>query len=103
MRSMVCYQYFCPVDQAVSYIGRTKRHLLTRIEEHVSPKENSPVLNHVLNCTCTFDRDQFSITGIHSANNELDLAIAEAILISQKKPVLNTALANKGASVFLKL
>ena len=101
LRSMVCYKYSCPVDQANSYIGRTKRHLLVRADEHVNPAENSPILNHLLNCSCSYNSDHFSI--IHSCRNEIDLAISEALLISRHKPKLNTALGNNGASVFLKL
>ena len=40
LRSMVCYKYSCPVDQAVSYISRTKRQLLDRVE-HLSVKDNN--------------------------------------------------------------
>lgn len=101
LRSMVCYRYICPVDQAFSYIGRTKRHLLTRVQEHVSPRGNSPIMNHILDCTCNFERGNFSI--LQQCKNDLDLQITEALLITQHKPSLNTALANNGASVFLKL
>ena len=34
--SNVVYKFFCPCDTAISYIGYTTRHLITRANEHLN-------------------------------------------------------------------
>ena len=53
LKSLVVYKYACPVDPVQIYVGRTKRHLLTRIREH--GKTQSAVSAHNSTCKC-FDK-----------------------------------------------
>ena len=51
--SNVVYQFKCQRDAEVSYIGETKRHLITRAKEHLAVYNSnmkSEVKFHVLNC-----------------------------------------------------
>ena len=100
LSSMVVYKYSCPLT-GLSYIGKTKRHLLSRVREHKSPRSNSAIFNHIIECNCQVNLTDFSI--LYSANSEYDLNIAEALLIADRKPELNRNLANNGTSLFLKL
>ena len=45
LRSGVIYKYTCLVDPNISYIGKTKRRLIRRIQEHGS-LQDSAVLGH---------------------------------------------------------
>ena len=103
LKSMVIYNYSCSVDQSITYIGKTKRHLQSRVREHTEATyaNNSAIFNHRLNCTCSVKLDNFKI--LHSTRNEYDLNIAEALYIRDVKPSLNSTLNNNGNSIFLKL
>ena len=97
-RSCIIYQYTCSRDSRQSYIGKTKRHFLTRIREHGTSA--SAVKSHCDNCGC-FDQNNFRI--IHSCNSDYDSIICEALLIRKHNPTLNNTLSNNGQSLFLKL
>ena len=51
LKARVVYKFSCLSDSDTYYIGKTKRHLVSRAKEHVNPKEtNQPeVKNHILN------------------------------------------------------
>ena len=101
LRSNVIYKFTCSVDPTIVYIGRTKRHLTTRLHEHrSSPSAIRTHLDSCNNCNIDFD-NRFEV--IDSAAYEFQLAIKEAIWIKQSNPSLNTALANNGASVHLQV
>ena len=101
LKSNVVYQFTCSGDQNVSYIGKTKRHLVSRIREHLSPTSNSAVFEHVATCNCPCTADNFNI--LATCSSPLELSIAEAIHIRELKPSLNVSLHNQGQSFFLKL
>ena len=60
LMSNIVYKFNCPVDQDMSYIGMTTRHLITRVKEHKSRK-CSAIFEHFKNCTCkeNFSDDNF--------------------------------------------
>ena len=101
LKSMVVYQFTCSVDQNISYIGRTKRHLLSRVKEHSCPTGNSAVLEHIAVCNCSCTVDNFTI--LTTCCSALELSIMEALFIRDLKPSLNASLNNQGQSIFLKL
>ena len=103
LHSSVIYKYECPVAQGVTYIGKTSRHLLTRIKEHTrpNPTSRSAISDHIMNCSCIPSTANFTI--IHSSRNDFDLAIAESLCIKELNPSLNQTIAGSGQSVFLKL
>ena len=100
LRSCVIYKYSCLVDPNIAYIGKTKRHLIKRIQEHGSVQDSS-ILSHRASCNCPFSPSNFSI--LRSCNSEFDLSYCEALYIKKYNPSLNRTISNHGSSVFLKL
>ena len=100
-RSSVVYSFNCQIESDTSYIGRTTRHLTTRIGEHRSnPSAIRTHLNNCQSCTENLD-DNFKI--IDYARDNFELSIKEALHIRHLAPSLNRALKNQGASVHLRL
>ena len=67
----VVYKFKCLHDANNIYIGKTIRHLATRVKEHGTSPSNSAVSNHLTSCeTCklNFSCDNFSI--IDSGKND---------------------------------
>ena len=102
LRSLLLYKYTCNSCKAI-YIGKTRRHFLVRIFEHLGislkthikytynryNKCNSAILNHV-NCQkCVGNVQNFKIIG--SATNDFQLKIKESLLIRKNKPKINGA------------
>ena len=98
LKSCVVYKYSCANDSQHSYIGKTKRHLLTRIMEH--QKVASAVKTHCERCPC-FAFSNFKI--LRTCRTDYEASIVEAILIRNNRPSLNNTLTNSGQTVFLKL
>ena len=89
--SCLVYKYTCVCDAQLSYIGKTKRHLATRIREHAS--RESAIRSHLDNCnTCelSYNKDCFSI--MDKGNSDFDCYIKEALLIKKHNPKLNLQL-----------
>ena len=101
LKAGVVYRYVCPVNSGISYIGKTSRHFFKRVKEHVAPERNSPILNHMLECSCTHNLKNFNI--LRTARNDYDLSVFEALYIGRYRPSLNSKLANSGSSFYLKL
>ena len=103
LKSGVVYRYSCQNDSGIAYIGKTKRHLFKRVAEHRS--HLSSIRDHLLSCNhyCTdsFSCKSFSI--LYSNHSDFSLQIIEALCIKKFNPSLNTQLANRGYSYFLKL
>ena len=92
----------------MTYIGKTKRHLFTRVEEHLDlnkPEKKSEVKTHIQGCVACRQRgislDNFTV--IRKFRNDYDCQINEALLIRKFKPKLNIQLFNSGASFLLKV
>lgn len=84
----------------MSYIGKTKRHLATRVKEHRFCK--SAVNNHLLscnNCCNNFSVKRFKI--LACGRSDMDISIKEALLIKASNPALNQQLHLRGSSYFL--
>ena len=99
-RSLVLYKFTCSNCNA-AYVGKTKRHYLVRMFEHLgislatgnkftynpNNNNNTTVLNHI-NCNnCNNTLDSFRIVG--SAKNNYNLCLKESLLIQLYKFNLN--------------
>ena len=99
-RSLILYKFTCSSCNS-AYVGKTKRHFLVRMFEHLgislstgknytfNPKNNNntAVLNHI-NCNnCDATLDNFRIIG--SAKNDYTLCLKESLVIQLYKFNLN--------------
>ena len=57
----VVYRFKCSLDANISYIGKTDRHLMTRMKEHLNPnsQEKSVVTKHISQCAHCQDNEGF--------------------------------------------
>ena len=98
----VVYKFTCLRDANVTYIGKTVRHLATRVKEHATT--NSAVKDHLQSCqTChsNFSCNNFSIVDL--GHNDFEVSIKEALHIKEKRPNLNKQLFSQGASFTLNI
>ena len=98
----VVYKFKCLRDANNIYIGKTFRHLATRVKEHGTSPSNSAISNHLTSCeTCklNFLCDSFSI--MDSGKNDFEVTIKEAPHIKFKKPTINRQLISQGSSFIL--
>ena len=96
IRSDLVYRYTCS-NCNVTYYGKTYRHFFTRAAEHmgisnltekrVKNVKQSAVSDHLLQCDCSINFDDFDI--LASETNNFRLLIKESLLIMRDKPVLN--------------
>jgi len=104
LKAKVIYKFTCQRDADISYIGKTKRHLVVRAVEH-GKSSNSAVGQHLASCfTCCNSRsdlDGFKI--IDSARSNFECKIKEAILIKTAQPCMNTQLFASGSMFTLKI
>ena len=103
--SRVVYKFQCLGDPDTTYIGKTKRHIITRVKEHLDPKENSAITSHIFECvTCKsghFSKESFSV--LKKCANDYRCGINEALLIKKCNPTLNRQRFNKGQSYLLRV
>ena len=96
----VVYKFECLRDANTFYIGKTIRHLATRVKEHGS--SNSAIYSHLLTCeTCksNFSCNNFSV--IDSGKNDFEVTIKGAFHIKFSKPIMNKQLFTQGSSFVL--
>ena len=101
LKSLVIYKFKCSICNDTHYLGKTKRHFLTRVYEHLglSPYTNksykyncktaTAIRRHCKECSHICSIDDFKI--INSASNDFHLRIKESLLINKFKPSLNTS------------
>ena len=100
------YDFRCSGDRAVSYIGTTSRHLWKRLEEHLDPKKESAIQSHLSAChKCCNSGDLSSLVTVRKyCFCPREAEIAESIIITNEKPLLNKQLgASEGRSYLLKI
>ena len=95
LKSCLVYKYVCSKDSTQIYIGKTKRHFLTRIREHGT--SNSAITGHCNSCSC-FSINNFSV--LRCTNSEYDAVIAEALFIRKIRPSLNNTISNRTVNFF---
>ena len=100
MTSRVVYQFQCRGDPDITYVGFTNRTLKERVKEHVSG--TTSVSDHIAQCTvCEKEGvtiEDFKI--LKRCRNKWDTSIHEALLISEKNPILNRQLIKPGGKQF---
>ena len=111
LKACVLYKFPCLSDSDIAYIGKTKRHIITRANEHLTPKESSKseVTSHIFECvscknSCKNGQlswKDFSI--LKQCKNDYTTKIAEALFIRKFKPVLNKQKLTKGKSYLLRV
>ena len=107
LRARVVYKFQCLSDSGTTYIGETKRHVVTRVNEHLAPKESnkSAIKDHILECNrCKNGQisvENFSV--MKGCRNEYTCKISEALCIKKYKPVLNKQRHNMGQSYLLRV
>ena len=98
----VVYQFQCLRDANQAYIGKTMRHLVTRVGEHGhSPSAIYEHLSICDVCTSNYSCDSFKI--LEHGKNNFDITVKEALHIKRTKPSLNTQLYANGSSFVLKI
>ena len=98
----VVYKFQCLRDANVAYIGKTKRHLATRVKEH--GHSSSAVFDHLSTCsTCKSKYSANCFKILQRGKNDLDITIKEALHIKYNRPSLNKKLYTQGTSFVLKI
>ena len=107
MRSHVVYKYKCQCCGAL-YVGQTRRHIHTRISEHMgvsskngnklSVSQMSAVLTHHHLIKYTISDSDFTI--LTSDNSKFDFEMRESLLISKLKPILNNNISSMPLYLF---
>ncbi len=100
--SNVIYKFQCLCDTDKVYIGKTKRHLATRVGEH--GRSSSAIFDH-LNA-CTLCKEKFSCNSfkiVDKGRDDFDTTIKEALLIKSNRPSLNKQLYSQGSSFILNI
>ena len=96
------YKFTCLRDADVTYIGKSKRHFVTRRDEHFNfkGKNLTPVALHVRDCETCRQGDYLkkSMQIVQKCSNNFDCEIHEALMIQSQKPSINTQLFESGAS-----
>ena len=102
LHSKILYRFTCNGCNSI-YLGKTKRHFLVRVFEHLGTslltgnqytynpnnKNNSGILDHLHEKDgCNGTLDNFEIIG--KANNDFFLRIKESLLIKKDKPTINS-------------
>ena len=101
--SNVIYKYTCRHDAEVFYVGKTKRHLITRIDEHLSPEGTSEVTKHISECPYCSQANIDSFEILKKTNSNFDCVISESLLIKKLHPPLNKQLFQSGSFYTLKV
>ena len=107
LKANIVYKFECLSVSDTYYIGKTKRHLVTRAIEHTTPKESlkSEVKNHIFGCNeCkngSLSVDQFKV--IKQCRNDYSTRIQEAICIKKFRPKINKQKYSKGESYLLRV
>jgi hypothetical protein len=86
-QSNLVYQFKCSRCTS-TYVGKTWRHLLVRVQEHRN-KKKQVIRKHADDCNSEVTMDNFKILTKTNRNNDF-LETLEALFIRELKPNLNT-------------
>ncbi len=96
--SFVIYRYSCS-HCIMTYIGKTTRHLLIRMSEHLgishrtrkirkyNPKQTTAIREHIRICEHSGSFDDFKIAS--QGKTDFELLIKESLLVGKEQPILN--------------
>ena len=106
-RSGIIYRYTCS-NCKVTYYGKTFCHFYTRVAEHMGTSnltgkrlknvKQSAISDHLLQCNCAINFDDFSILATDC--NKFKLLLRESLLIKRDKPILNRTIKSFPLEVF---
>ena len=110
-RSFILYKFSCSRCNS-AYLGKTKRHFLVRMSEHLgislatgknytfNPRNvnNTAVLNHINHNNCGANFDNFRVIG--SASNDYALCLKESLLIQLYNFDLNKSVKSMPLKLF---
>ena len=99
LQANVVYLFEGCCDKNQTYIGKTKKHLASRVREHFSG--NSAIYEHISFCNAS---NHSTIENFHissHSNNDFDNKVKEALYIKKQKNLLNKHLHQHGASFLL--
>ena len=105
LKPNVIYHFKCLRDANVDYIGKTERHLVKRVSEHLQERGKTHISKHLSQCSDCKNgnlsvHNNFEV--IKSVKNGLELGIFEALFIRKFQPKINRQMFANGASHQLK-
>ena len=107
LKARVVYKFTCLRDSDSYYIGKTKRHLVTRAMEHTTPKEStqSEIKNHLFQCNDCKNGDHTvsNFQVMKQCRNDYSAKIHEALLLKKLRPKINKQKYSKGESYLLRI
>ena len=98
--SNVVYKFTCLCDSSLTYIGKTKRHLGVRVEEHLGYQREKPVgeiKTHLKKCDLCKQSNLDNFQIVKKSMSDHEAKINEALVIKNENPPLNKNLFNKGS------
>ena len=104
--SNVVYKYTCLCDANLTYIGKTKRHLIVRSLEHLGYENIEPkskVKTHLMGCEICKKAKFENFDIVKKCNSDYEAKISEAMSIKKETPSLNKNLFNSGSFYTLKV
>ena len=93
IRTLVC-------DTSLTYIGKTKRHLVVRSEEYLRYEKDLPkneIKTHLKGCHICRESTINNFEFIKKCMSDHETKIHEALFIKKENPKLNQNLFNKGS------
>ena len=79
LRAIVVYCLKGSCDKTQSYIGEIKRHVVVRVQEHLSGK--SAIREHISSCKGCHSYSISNIQNVSQANTDFEAEIKEALYI----------------------
>ena len=97
LKSFIVYGVYC-TDCDACYVGKTKRHLITRFKEHTDVRKPTAVMDHVMNNNhnVIFDDVKILCQGI----SDKELLIKESLTVKKMKPIMNMNITSFPLEIF---
>ena len=107
LSSNVVFKFFCPCNTAISYIGNSTRHLITRPHKHLNliSIAKTAVKNRIYSCShyTKSDLTVNSFKVIKRCNTGFEAKTQETFLLKKFNPTLNRQLYSSGSSSLLNI
>ena len=103
LTSHVVYKFTGLCDTNLTYIGKSKRHLVTRCIEHLSTSHKSEIQEHIKVCPICRDSKPEHFEILKKCRTDQECKIYEALFIKTFVPPLNKNLFNSGSFYTLKV
>ena len=85
--SLKVYLFEGSCDKSHTYVGKAKRHLATRVREHLSG--NSAIFEHISSCNACNHSTIENFHILSHGSNDFDNKVKEALYIKKQKLLLN--------------